>query len=173
LTTSLFAEGLRRAALQFLTGNKARSGELRAELLGWRHFGGFSAHNRVRVGAEDPAGRQKLAGYMLRAPMSLAKMSDDAATGTVIYRSKMHAGLKRNFQVLPGVYFLNAGFSGLVNGEEAYLHRLIDCVMFRVQPQEASASTGLMDFEFEPIVNVGSNSAASAAGSEVTPRPLL
>jgi hypothetical protein len=31
---------------------------------------------------------------MLRAPMSLAKMSYDAATGTVIYRSKMHAGLK-------------------------------------------------------------------------------
>ena len=39
---------------------------------------------------------------MLRAPMSLEKMTYDAATGTVIYRSKMHAGLKRNFQVMPG-----------------------------------------------------------------------
>ncbi len=48
----------------------------------------------------------KLAGYMLRAPMSLAKMSYDAATGTVIYRSKMHAGLKRNFQVMPGAEWL-------------------------------------------------------------------
>ncbi len=34
--------------------------------------------------------------------MSLQKMSYDAATGTVIYCSKMHAGLKRNFQVMPG-----------------------------------------------------------------------
>jgi len=39
---------------------------------------------------------------MLRAPMSLAKMSYDAATGSVIYRPNMHPGLKRNFQVMPG-----------------------------------------------------------------------
>lgn len=31
--------------------------------------------------------------------MSLQKMTCNATTGTVIYRSKMHAGLKRNFQV--------------------------------------------------------------------------
>jgi hypothetical protein len=43
---------------------------------------------------------------MLRAPMSLEKMTYDAATGTVIYRSKMHAGLKRNFQVMPGAEWL-------------------------------------------------------------------
>lgn len=92
--------------LEFLTGNKAISGELRAKMLGWRYFGGFSAHNRVRVAAEDREGRIKLAGYMLRAPMSLAKMSYDAATGTVIYRSKMHLGLKRNFQLMPGAQWL-------------------------------------------------------------------
>ena len=48
----------------------------------------------------------KLAGYMIRAPMSLEKMTYDAATGTVIYRSKMHLGLKRNFQVMPGAEWL-------------------------------------------------------------------
>jgi len=48
----------------------------------------------------------KLAGTMLRTPLSLAKMSYDAATGTVIYRSKMHLGLKRNFQVMPGAEWL-------------------------------------------------------------------
>ena len=68
--------------------------------------GGFSAHNDVRVAAEDAEGGKKLAGYMLRAPMSLQKMTYDAATGTVIYRSKMHAGLKRNFQVMPGAAWL-------------------------------------------------------------------
>ena len=31
----------------------------------------------------------ELAGYMLRAPMSLEKMSYDATSGTVIYRSKI------------------------------------------------------------------------------------
>jgi hypothetical protein len=33
----------------------------------------------VRVAPEDAEGRKKLAGYMLRAPMSLEKMSYDAA----------------------------------------------------------------------------------------------
>ena len=43
---------------------------------------------------------------MLRAPLSLEKMTYDAETGTVIYRSKMHLGLKRNFQVMPGAEWL-------------------------------------------------------------------
>jgi hypothetical protein len=33
-------------------------------------------------------------------------MSYDAASGTVIYRSKMHPGLKRNFQVMAGAEWL-------------------------------------------------------------------
>ena len=49
-------------------------------MLAWRH-GGFSAHNEVKVAPEDAKGRKKLAGYRLRAPMSLEKMTYDAATG--------------------------------------------------------------------------------------------
>lgn len=33
-------------------------------------------------------------------------MTYDAATGTGVYRSKMHLGLKRNFQVMPGAHWL-------------------------------------------------------------------
>jgi hypothetical protein len=50
------------------------------------------------VAAKDAEGRKKLAGYMLRAQMSLQKMTYDA--GTVIYRSMMHASMKRNFQMM-------------------------------------------------------------------------
>ena len=103
---ALHAEGFRRAVLEFLSANEALSEELCAKMLCWRHSGGFSAHNQVRVAGEDREGRMKLAGYMIRAPMSLEKMSYDAATGTVIYRSKMHLGLKRNFQVMPGAQWL-------------------------------------------------------------------
>ena len=102
---TLLAEGFRRAVLDFLVKNEALADELRQRMLAWRHSG-FSVHNAVRVPAEDAEGRKKLAGYMLRAPMSLEKMTYDAATGTVIYRSKMHAGLKRNFQVMPGAAWL-------------------------------------------------------------------
>jgi hypothetical protein len=55
-------------------------------------------HNQVCVDEDDAEGRSRLAGYMLRAPMSLEKMTYDAATGTVIHRSRMHVGPKRNFQ---------------------------------------------------------------------------
>lgn len=101
----LLAEGFRRAVLDFLVKNEALSEELRNRMLAWRH-GGFSAHNEVSAVAGDAEGRKKLAGHMLRAPMSLQKMAYDAATGTVIYRSKMHAGLKRNFQLMSGAAWL-------------------------------------------------------------------
>jgi hypothetical protein len=69
--------------LEFLVNNDALSEGLRSRLLGWRPSG-FSAHHEVRMTAEDAEGRQKLAGYLLRAPMSFEKMTYDAATGTVI-----------------------------------------------------------------------------------------
>jgi hypothetical protein len=78
----LLAEGFRRAVLDFLVENGAQSEELRARMLAWQH-GGYSVHNEVSGAAE---GRESLAGYMLRAPMSLEKMRYDALTGTVIDR---------------------------------------------------------------------------------------
>jgi hypothetical protein len=69
---------------------------LAEQMLAWRHSG-FTVHNR-RAAAGDAEGRKSLAGYMLRAPFSLEKTTYDAASGTVIYRSKLHATLKRNFQ---------------------------------------------------------------------------
>jgi hypothetical protein len=102
---TLLDGGFRRAVLEFLVAERAISEQLRRRMLGWR-YSGLSVHKRVRVAADDTEGRKKLAGYMLRAPFSLAKMSYDAASGTVIYRSKMHLGLKRNFQVMAGAQWL-------------------------------------------------------------------
>ncbi len=54
----------------------------------------------------------------------------------------------------PGVYFLNAGVVGGVDGSETYLHRLIDIAMFRVQPDRKSLATGLVDFGCYPEVEL-------------------
>ncbi|MCC6212576.1 MAG: transposase zinc-binding domain-containing protein, partial [Burkholderiales bacterium] len=101
----LLAERLRRAVLGLLVRRDAIDPALAGQMLSWRHSG-FSVHNRVRVAAADAVGRKSLAGYMLRAPFSLEKMSYDAARGAVIYRSRLHATLKRNFQAMPGVQWL-------------------------------------------------------------------
>ena len=79
---ALLERGFRRAVLDFLVRERAISGELCGRMLGWR-YSGFSVHNQVRVAAEDAEGRKKLAATMLRAPLSLAKMSYDAASGTL------------------------------------------------------------------------------------------
>jgi lipopolysaccharide transport system ATP-binding protein len=51
-----------------------------------------------------------------------------------------------------GTYFLNAGVMGDVNGENLYLHRLIDIAMFRVVPDPANLTTGIVDFACVPAV---------------------
>jgi hypothetical protein len=81
------------------------SERLAERMLAWRHTG-FSAHNSVRLGARDAQGRRRLAQYMLRAPFSLEKMSYEPVSGVVIYRSRMHKTLKRNFQIMPGADWL-------------------------------------------------------------------
>jgi len=102
---ALLAERLRREVLGLLVRREVILPPLAGQMLAWRHSG-FSVHNQVRVAAGDAEGRKSLAGYMLRAPFSLEKTTYDAARGTVIYRSKLHATLKRNFQVMPGVAWL-------------------------------------------------------------------
>ncbi len=47
----------------------------------------------------------------------------------------------------PAVYFLNAGVVGEINGNETYLHRLIDIAMFRVISEQTSITTGIVDFK--------------------------
>ena len=77
------------------------------KLLGWRHSG-FSLHNEVRIGAADSDGRRGVAEYILRSPFSLEKLRYQASTGTIIYQSKMHPVLKRNFEIFSACDWLAA-----------------------------------------------------------------
>ncbi len=77
-----------------------------ARMRQWRHSG-FSVHNRIRSKAADAEGRQRLAHYMIRCPFALNKLSYDRKSGMVIYRSKLHATLKRNYQLMPGYCQVN------------------------------------------------------------------
>lgn len=52
--------------------------------------------------------------------------------------------------LMPGVYFMNAGATGLIDGAEAFLHRHIDVVMFRVQPESNMVVDGVVDFCVKP-----------------------
>jgi lipopolysaccharide transport system ATP-binding protein len=50
-------------------------------------------------------------------------------------------------QLFAGMYFLNAGVVGEVAGADVWLHRLVDAVAFRVQPDASRRQSGYVDFD--------------------------
>jgi hypothetical protein len=105
LPEAALCEALRRKVLNFLCGEGALAADLAQRMLGWHHSG-FSVHNRIRSKATDAEGQQRLARYMIRCPFALEKTRNDPGSGTVIYRSKLHATLKRNYQLMPALKWL-------------------------------------------------------------------
>lgn len=61
-----------------------------------------------------------------------------------------------NFRCLlgSGVYFLNAGALASMDGEETFVDRRIDVMMFRVLPDNDRLSTALVDLEFSSAIGV-------------------
>ncbi len=54
----------------------------------------------------------------------------------------------------PGMFFMNAGALGNVDGEETFLHRIIDALAFRVQHDESSRTTAYVDFSVDPVCRI-------------------
>ncbi len=80
-----------------------------ANLLSWKRSGfHIDSGGADPVPARDAAGRKRLAEYLLRHPFSLQKITWNAATKTVIYRSKRHHTTRRNFQVFSAPHFIAA-----------------------------------------------------------------
>ncbi len=51
-----------------------------------------------------------------------------------------------------GAYFLNAGVLGEADGNDGYLHRIIDAALFRVVPDGGRLLTGIVDFLCVPRI---------------------
>ncbi len=71
---------------------------------------------------------------------SLTGGIDQVEAGTVMRQLFM---FKCNF--LPGTYFLNSGLVGEVDGEQVFLHRVLDVMMFRVHDEPGLVQHGLVD----------------------------
>ena len=89
------------------------------QMLGWHHSG-FDVNCAARLDADDVAGRQRLAQYMLRCPFSLQRLIRVTEQGTVLYRAEkndpqrfprpagpdLFNGVSRNFQVFDPLDFI-------------------------------------------------------------------
>jgi lipopolysaccharide transport system ATP-binding protein len=74
-------------------------------------------------------------------------MSHPQTEGTEIVEAgeRMTASFRFRAVMNPGTYFLNAGILGLVDGERTYLHRIVDVLMFRIDPVPSAQATGYVD----------------------------
>ena len=57
-----------------------------------------------------------------------------------------------------GVYFLNAGVVGDIDGNQTFLHRLIDIAMFKVQADTENLGTGIVNFSCLPGIELQQDS---------------
>jgi hypothetical protein len=84
------------------------------QLLAWKHSGfNIDSGGKEIIAPDDVAGRERLAQYLLRHPFSLQKITWNATTKTVIYRSKRHHNIKRNFEIFKAPDFIAAAIDHL------------------------------------------------------------
>jgi len=101
-------ELFRHRFLAALRREKLISEKKLRQLLGWTHSGFNLDAGEDPIGSHDAHGRQRLAEYLLRAPFSLEKMTWNATTGQIIYRSSRSWHTKCNFQIFTASDFLAA-----------------------------------------------------------------
>lgn len=75
-------------------------------------------------------------------------MSHPVGKGLELAEGGSIADVRLRFRcsLLPGVYFLNAGVIGIEDQAEIFLDRIVDVLMFRVQPERDLQVVGIVDF---------------------------
>jgi len=66
-------------------------------------------------------------------------------------------------QLMPGVYAANAGVRGETAGQEGFLHRVVDALLFRVLPGDTRATAGMVDLFTDASVTVDERAMEQAA----------
>ncbi|OEU68829.1 MAG: hypothetical protein BA863_04985 [Desulfovibrio sp. S3730MH75] len=98
----------------------------------------------------------------IRFGMLIKTMKGIEISGSSAYHEGQDAGVRdgESFAVKfpftcmlnPGVYFLNAGIIGIIDGQEEFLDRQLDVAMFRVEEKKDQFSTGLVGMVRAPQV---------------------
>ena len=118
---------------------------------------GNTYYYRYRVRFERPASNVRF-GMMIKTTTGLemggaaSAASNRTSLPYVTSGSVFSVSFQFSCRINKGIYFLNAGVVGDVNGSETYLHRLIDVAMFRVISESNDLATGFVDFSCSPRV---------------------
>jgi len=96
----------REKVFAMMKENNRISDGLVENMRNWHHSG-FSVHNEVVIQKEDREALVRLAQYVVHASFSSEKIRYVEKTDCVMYKSKLHQGKKRNFEVLDAIEFLH------------------------------------------------------------------
>jgi hypothetical protein len=107
VSTKPLEQMFRVRVIKMLVEEELLAEELACKLLKWKHSG-FSVHNGKPVKRNDTDGLKRVAQYIICNPFSEEKMTYNEENGTIIYRSRMHAKTKRNFEVFSAEDFIAA-----------------------------------------------------------------
>jgi hypothetical protein len=147
-------ELFRHCFLQALRDGKHISPSRLAVLLSWKHSG-FNIHDggEKPVPAHDTEGRKRLAEYLLRHPFSLQKITWNATTQTVIYRSKRHHTTKRNFEIFKAPDFIAAvRYYGLYSNKTRGQQPLIPDRIIRPPESSHDLKSPISDLKSEVLL---------------------
>ena len=118
-----FMEIWRRKVFALLLERGKITEDLVHQMLQWRHHSGFGVDRSVVLAAGDSKGLERVAQYMLRCPLSLARIIKVSDDGKVVYRAErrrchrfpdpagapgndLFGGVSRNFQVFDPLDFI-------------------------------------------------------------------
>ena len=87
IDTQKMALLFREKVFSMLIQEEKISEDLAGKIRQWPHSG-FNIHNEVEISADDEKGRQTLAQYIIKAPISQERMIYDKENQKVIYKSK-------------------------------------------------------------------------------------
>lgn len=91
-----------------------------------------------------------IAGVELGGATSAVNIKDSLARVSEGFSCRVE--FRFNCALNSGVYFMNAGVMGGVNGSDGYMNRIIDAAMFKVMPSENGFATGVIDFSCVPDI---------------------
>lgn len=107
---------------------------------------------RVATGVRFGVSIKTTTGFSLAGALSAPDLK--SAIGTISKGSVVDVQFSFDCNLNPGVYFMNAGVFGLLNGEEIFLHRRADIIAFRVLPISNNIETEMVSLSFEPSVSL-------------------
>jgi len=110
----------RENVFQMLKENSRISELLISKMRQWNHSG-FSVYNKVVVEENHSEELESLAQYIVHPTFFADKIRYNEDTGTVIYKSRMHLGMKRNFEVLNAIEFLHRVCLHILNPYESLI----------------------------------------------------